>query len=39
MNPRARKVEKGMEVWWIVGFLALWFVLQLWVLPKLGFRT
>jgi hypothetical protein len=33
-----RKV-KFMEIIGVLGFLALWFVLQLWVLPRLGVPT
>ncbi len=28
-----------MEVMWILGFLLLWFVLNLWVLPRMGVGT
>lgn len=27
------------ELLWIVGFIVAWFVLQAWVLPKLGVST
>jgi hypothetical protein len=27
------------ELLWIVGFLALWILLQTWILPKLGVST
>ncbi len=27
------------EIAWILGFVALWFVLQAWLLPKLGVPT
>ena len=27
------------ELLWIVGFVALWFLLQTWILPKLGVST
>ena len=33
------KARKLMDGWWLIGLLVVWFVLQLWVLPKLGFRT
>jgi hypothetical protein len=26
-------------LWMVLGFLALWLALQLWILPRLGFRT
>jgi len=32
-------MEKIMDGWWLIGLVAIWFVLQIWVLPKLGFRT
>lgn len=28
-----------MEALWILGFVALWLALQLWILPALGVRT
>lgn len=31
--------EKIGPIGFLVGFLALWFVLNKWVLPKLGIRT
>jgi hypothetical protein len=31
--------ERSMEIWWILGFIAVWIILQAWVLPKLGVRT
>ena len=31
--------ERRMDGLWIIGLLVVWFVLQIWVLPKLGFRT
>lgn len=34
--PRA---ERRMEGWWILGLVALWFALQIWILPKLGVST
>ncbi len=30
---------KGMEYLLIVGFLAAWFILQIWVLPRFGVKT
>ncbi len=27
------------ELLWIVGFIVLWFLLQAWILPKLGVST
>ena len=27
------------ELWWIVGFIVVWFLLQTWILPKLGVST
>jgi hypothetical protein len=33
---RARQLMEG---WWLIGLLVVWFVLQAWVLPKLGYRT
>jgi hypothetical protein len=27
------------ELLWIVGFIVFWFVLQAWILPKLGVST
>lgn len=38
-ETQAKKTERGMEGWWLLGFLALWFVLQLWILPKMGVPT
>lgn len=32
-------VKNAMEVVWILGFIAVWFVLQLWVLPRMGVPT
>ncbi len=26
-------------IWWVLGFAAFWFVLNAWILPKLGFST
>ena len=31
--------ERSMEIWWILGFLALWLILQIWILPRLGVST
>jgi len=31
--------ERRMDGLWLIGLLAIWFVLQLWVLPKLGVPT
>ena len=28
-----------MEIVWILGFLAVWFALQMWILPKFGVST
>jgi predicted nucleic acid-binding Zn ribbon protein len=39
MHTRTEKAETRMTFWWILGLLAVWFVLQIWVLPKLGVRT
>jgi hypothetical protein len=36
MGP-ARKVM--IELLWIVGVIVLWFLLQRWILPKLGVST
>jgi hypothetical protein len=36
---KARSGGKSMEGWFLLGFIALWFVLQLCVLPKLGVPT
>jgi hypothetical protein len=30
---------RGMEYLLIIGFLAAWFVLQIWVLPRFGVKT
>lgn len=38
-DNEARTGGKNMEGWFLLGFIALWFVLQLWVLPKLGVPT
>jgi hypothetical protein len=27
------------ELVWVVGFIAVWFLLQAWILPKLGVST
>ncbi len=27
------------ELGWIVGFMVLWFLLQAWILPRLGVST
>ena len=27
------------ELWWVVGFVAVWFLLQAWIFPKLGVST
>jgi len=27
------------ELLWVVGFVLLWFLLQAWILPKLGVST
>lgn len=35
----ARRKEKAMEWLLIVGFIGLWFALQLWILPKFGIST
>jgi hypothetical protein len=29
----------GMELIFIIGFIGLWFALQLWILPKFGVST
>ena len=31
--------EQTMEIAWMIGGLALWLVLQVWVLPRLGVST
>ncbi|MFQ3667532.1 MAG: hypothetical protein SNJ61_01395 [Fimbriimonadaceae bacterium] len=31
--------DRSMEIWLIVGFVALWLVFQLWLGPKLGIPT
>lgn len=28
-----------LELLWVVGFVAVWFLLQTWILPKLGVPT
>jgi hypothetical protein len=27
------------EIFWVIGFIAAWFLLQAWILPKLGVST
>ena len=39
MREDSEKAERFMEGWWILALIALWFVLQMWVLPKLGVKT
>jgi hypothetical protein len=34
-----RKEGRRMEILWVLGFLAAWFVLQMWVLPRFGVPT
>lgn len=39
---RFASLERGtpiMEALWILGIIALWYVLQAWVLPKFGIST
>jgi hypothetical protein len=34
------EMRKAMsELLWVVGFIVLWFLLQAWILPKLGVST
>ena len=35
----SKEGKTTMNGWWIFGLLALWFVLQIWVLPRLGVKT
>ena len=42
MSKQLRETEsggKGMEYLLIIGFLAAWFILQIWVLPRFGVKT
>jgi hypothetical protein len=39
MSENIARSENRMTFWWILGLVAVWFVLQIWVLPKLGVRT
>ena len=41
MNKITTKVREGkaMEIWFILGVLALWLALQLWILPAFGVPT
>jgi hypothetical protein len=34
-----KKERLNMELLWIAAFLAVWIILQAWVLPKLGVPT
>jgi hypothetical protein len=34
-----KKRGSGMDGWWLILIIALWFVLQAFVLPKLGIST
>jgi hypothetical protein len=36
---RMKRETGKMDILWIVGFLAIWLLLQLWILPKLGVPT
>ncbi len=39
MPGTSERKARSMEIVWFLGFLALWFVLQMWVLPKFGVPT
>lgn len=39
MKPKTQRREKSMELWLIVAFVAVWFALQMWILPKMGVST
>lgn len=39
MQEMTRRGVKNMEILGVLAFLAVWFVLQLWVLPRLGVPT
>jgi hypothetical protein len=36
---KAKKGDFGMEILAVLGVLALWFALQIWVLPRYGVPT
>jgi hypothetical protein len=36
---RSAPRRNGMEIFFFLGVLALWIILQVWVLPKLGVPT
>ncbi len=37
--PHNQQRKNTMEVLILLAFLALWFILQIWVLPKMGVQT
>jgi hypothetical protein len=39
MRPMGAKRSVMAELLWIVGFIAVWVLLQAWILPKLGVST
>jgi hypothetical protein len=36
MNDKGKSMS---ELLWVAGFVVLWFLLQTWILPKLGVST
>ncbi len=38
-EPTPAKRGIPMELIFMIGFFVVWFLLQLWVLPKMGIRT
>ncbi len=38
-EPSGVREESPMDFWLLLGVLAVWFVLQKWILPKMGVPT
>lgn len=38
-QPSREKKKPMNDGWWLLAFLAVWFILQIWILPKMGVST